>query len=277
MKHKILFPILLLGSINAANADTITVDGDLSDWGISPGSGNSVWTPNAGTDYIVEDQHANYLSPGYGGQAYDAEALYSRIENGTLYIGMATGHNPEKLQNPPHSYGAGDFAIDFGQDGSYELGINVKPIWDTFGVTGEVYNNVTWGLGEFSDNSLTGYVKSEHPTSILNGNSIGTASLAISSSAVTGYGNWQSDEHYFYEVGVALNLLTAAGWNGNAFNIHWTMNCANDSILLATVSTLPGSGSANVPEPSTILLILVALISTLSFSKRKNGVQSLNA
>jgi len=272
MKHKILFPILLLGSINAANADTITVDGDLSDWGISPGSGNSVWTPNAGTNYIVEDQHANYLSPGYGGQAYDAEALYSRIENGTLYIGMATGHNPENT-----SYGAGDFAIDFGQDGSYELGINVKPSWDTFGVAGGVYNNVTWGEGLWNDNSSTGYVKSEHPTSILSGDSLGTANLAISSSAVTGYGDWQNDEHYFYEVGVALNLLTAAGWNGSAFNIHWTMNCANDSILLATVSTLPDSGSANVPEPSTILLILLALISTLSFSKRKNGVQSLNA
>ncbi len=275
MKHKILLPILLLGSINAANADTITVDGDLSDWGISPGSGNSAWTPNAGIDYIVEDQTGpltTYLTPGYGGQAYDAEAMYSRIENGTLYIGMATGHNPENT-----TYGAGDFAIDFGQDGSYELGINVKPGWDSFGVAGGVYNNITWGEGLWSDNASTGYVKSEHPTSILSGDSLGTASLAISSSPVSGYGDWQQDDHYFYEVGVALNLLTAAGWSGNAFNIHWTMNCANDSILLATVSTLPGLGSANVPEPSTALLILLALISTLSFNKRKAGAQSLNA
>jgi len=92
----------------------IVVDGNLADWGIVRGS--TSWVPSAGTHYTVEDAKGNgsyYLSPGWGGQAYDAEAMYARIEGSSLFIALATGHNSRTLNNPAgNSFGAGDFAID---------------------------------------------------------------------------------------------------------------------------------------------------------------------
>ncbi|MDP3032753.1 MAG: hypothetical protein Q8N33_11820 [Rhodocyclaceae bacterium] len=95
-----------------AAALTINIDGNLSDWGVTSLS----WVPSSGVHYTVEDQTGGanaYLNPGYGGQAYDAEALYAAIIGNRLYIALATGHNPRTLQDPArNSYGAGDFAID---------------------------------------------------------------------------------------------------------------------------------------------------------------------
>jgi hypothetical protein len=114
-----------------AQAASVVVDGKIADWGLHQTGKASDWTPNPAlvpsTQYTVEDQTGNantYLSPGYGGQAYDAEALYTFVENNLLYIALITGLSPDTPDNPKaNSYGPGDFAIDFGQDGSYEFGI----------------------------------------------------------------------------------------------------------------------------------------------------------
>jgi hypothetical protein len=62
-----------------AHADPLTIDGNFADWGIRNNGTVAGWTPNSGVLYTVEDQsnaNGGYLSPGWGGQAYDAEALY---------------------------------------------------------------------------------------------------------------------------------------------------------------------------------------------------------
>ncbi len=254
MTSSILFA--LSGTANAA----FTIDGDLSDWGVSQNGNANDWTPNAGIFHTIEDQHSSFLSPGYGGQAYDAEALYAYKDDQNVYVGLATGHNPETAQNPSaNSYGAGDFAFDFGINGQYEMGINVKPGWDTFGVEAGVYHNVAWDEGLWADNTVPGYVKSEHPTSILSGDLLGTALLVISD-AQTGYGEWTNDVHYFYEFSVSLDLLRLAGWNGESFNIHWTQNCANDSILV--------DPPADVPEPGSLMLLMIGMTGIIGIRKK---------
>ena len=128
-------------TFSGAAAAAFTIDGNLNDWGIN----HTTWAPSAGIHATVEDQTGSgsfFLAPGWGGQAYDAEALYAQILGNTLYIALATGHNPTTAQNPgANSYGAGDFAIDFGKNGSYEVGINV--ITGGFGVAGGVYGGAT--------------------------------------------------------------------------------------------------------------------------------------
>lgn len=63
------------------------------------------------------------LFPGWGGQAYDAEALYVHLDTSYLYLALVTGLSPNTPNNPAgNSYGPGDFAIDFldfGQAGSF--------------------------------------------------------------------------------------------------------------------------------------------------------------
>ncbi len=265
--------MIVAGMMASAGAQAIVIDGDLSDWGIQKDIGKAGWTPTANNGIIpnsniqtsVEDWDRStkngYLDPGYGGQAYDAEALYALIEGNTLFIALATGHNPATANSPNNNnFGAGDFAIDFGKNGSYELGINIKPYWDTFGVAGGVYKNVTWELGLWNDNATSGYLKSEHPTSMSNGTQIGAVDSLFISSAKTGYGEWSTDKHYFYEMSINISLLEAAGWDGDPFNIHWTQNCANDSIIVD-----PPSG---VPEPGTLALIPLGLLGLVVLRRR---------
>jgi len=250
--RKLIISSLLLTSITSnVNAATFNIDGDLSDWGVSHNSNANDWTPtaNMGIQYTVEDQNTYKLNPGYGGQKYDAEAIYAHKDtaNNTLSIALATGHNPKTANNPSgNSFGAGDFAIDFGRDGSFEAGINIKPSWDGFGVLAGVYKVTEWALGLW--NTTSDYVKEEHPTSIVEGDYLGLANLAISGPK-KGYGEWTPNHnHYFYEMELSLDLLRDAGWQGESFDIHWTQNCANDSIIVDPPSA--------VPTPGTLVLLL---------------------
>jgi hypothetical protein len=263
--------MIVAGMLSSAGAQAIVinVDGDLADWGIQKNIGAAGWLPtlNSGIHYTIEDQNTSYLDPGYGGQAYDAEAIYALIEGNQLFIALATGHNPNTANTPSaNHYGAGDFAIDFGKNGTYELGINVKPAgWDTFGVAGGVYQNATWALGLW--NAAGAYDPShpeiKNPTSMTAGGTyLGLADLRYTTTAQTGYGQWSTAPHYFYEMSVGLDLLTAAGWDGSAFNIHWTQNCANDSIIVDPPS---------VPEPGTLALLPLGLLGLAALRRRKTA------
>ncbi|MBL8397185.1 MAG: PEP-CTERM sorting domain-containing protein [Candidatus Accumulibacter sp.] len=264
-----------------ASASTITIDGNLADWGID----KTNWKPaDSSVNYTIEDQVGSgsyFLSPGWGGQAYDAEAIYAKISQADqkLYIALATGHNPRTLNQPSaNSFGAGDFAIDFGKDGRFDLGINIKHAlsvqngvytFESFGVEGGVYSNPTWeyGLwtsaGAYTPTGSAAYNPDRlHPTHLLAGTYRGMASLAYTTTPATGYGSRPGDGHYFYEMSVDLALLTRSGWNGQAFDIHWTENCANDSIWVDP----PGS----VPEPGSLTLAALALAGLLG-SRRKTS------
>lgn len=273
MKNTLLFCCAAL--LASPAMASIVVDGNLADWGITRTGSAGDWTPNAGIHYTIEDQTggiSTYLNPGYGGQAYDAEGLYTTFQGSKLFIGLATGHNPLTLNNPAgNSYGAGDFAIDFGKNGIFDLGINVKfvagagGVLESFGVQGGVYANPTWtyGLWNPAGNqvALTNADKN-HPTSLIGGTLIGNANMSFTTVGQNNYGQWKNDLHYFYELSVDTALLMAAGWDGHSsFNVHWTQNCANDSILVDT--------PAYVSEPVSLALMPLGLIGMAAVRRRR--------
>ncbi|HQT31612.1 MAG TPA: hypothetical protein PLE48_13645 [Thiobacillus sp.] len=66
-----------------------TIDANLADWGLQRNGNAGDWTPHAlAKAWTVEDQTGGrgaYLTPGYGGQAYDVEALYVDYDASYLY------------------------------------------------------------------------------------------------------------------------------------------------------------------------------------------------
>jgi len=258
---KSLVSALALTTLMSSSAFAFNIDGNVADWGVTQTGSSSAWNPTTGlvAGYAVEDQHDNYLSPGYGGQAYDAEALYIAYDSSNLYIALATGHNPLMgTSGGPSGYAAGDFAIDFGKNGSWDFGVETT---GSNGMTqGHVYSNVNWMLGQ-------AYPSSAHPASILGGTDVGTGSVVYTTTPATGYGSWTGDQHYFYEVSVPLTAFGNNWANNNEFTVHWTMNCANDAIQAS--AAINGAGGNNLPEPGTLTLLPLGLIGIAALRRNR--------
>ena len=228
-------------------ASAYTIDANLADWGVRRTGNVSDWTPNAQVKaWITEDQTGGLstrLTPGYGGQAYDVEALYADYDSQYLYLALVTGHNP-LTPNSGGSYAPGDFAIDFGRNGSYEFGIETTG--SNGNTRGGVYAVSQWGAGLWG-------AANEGPTSILAGALLGLGEVAYTTSGVANMGAYASDKHFFYEARIPVSLF-GAYWGGGDFAVDWTMNCANDSLKIASV---PG---ATIPEPGTLALLPLGLV-----------------
>jgi len=257
---RFILAFAFLSPLSPAQAVSIAIDGDLKDWIGQPQGQASDWNPLRASTYAsIEDQGGNantYLNPGYGGQEYDAEAMYLEIDNGNLYIAIVTGLSPSKSEWP-----AGDIAIDFGNDGSFEYGI--VTLGDSTnnrggaGDAGEVYEVSEWNYGiwtnpdEYNTSGDSPY-KRAHPTTIRSGTQIGTASLVYQEASYNGsvppLGDLGGD-HYVIEAAVSLDLFDDTLLKKD-FTVHWTMACANDWIQ---------TDPARVPEPPVILLLALGL------------------
>ncbi len=241
-------------------ASAYVIDANLTDWGVHQNGAATDWLPNAQTKaWIAEDQTGGQnsrLTPGYGGQAYDVEALYLDYDAQYLYLAMVTGHNP-LTPNSGGSYAPGDFAIDFGRDGSYEFGI------ETLGndkVQGGVYRVSQWGAGLWG-------AADEGPTSILSGNLLGLAEVAYSTNGISNMGVYTADTHFIYEVRIPTSLFSVY-WGRDDFNVHWTMNCANDSLQVGALHAEP------IPEPGTLALFPLGLISMVWLARHRRRARA---
>lgn len=246
-----------------AGAFSITVDSDLKDWLAAAPTGSSAndWTPvsGQGIKYQVEDQTGTqaYLNPGWGGQTYDAEAIYVQRSATHVNIAVVTGRAPNA-----GGYVAGDIAIDFGLDGVFDYG--VVTLGDTTGIgsAGELYDVSAWNYGLWSAPGIQGDPTTTafglaHPTSVAAGSKLGDVSLSyaeyqydgVSGLGIGEYGD--AGKHYVIETSIALSLLDPA-MSSEAFLVHWTMACANDIVEVDP----PG----NVPAPAPLLLLMTGLL-----------------
>jgi hypothetical protein len=153
-----------------ARADiNISVDGSLSDWGVTPGAD---YTPYAGVSSWIEPAIGSngYVGPGYGGQTFNVEAMYSTIANNYLCFAVITGLPPQGAygwnNNLYQHFYPGDILIDFSPlyipssnpsvpTGNFDYAVETT----TYGVNyehggigsqgaGTLFSNVTPGLAQ---------------------------------------------------------------------------------------------------------------------------------
>ncbi len=235
---------LSLGVAHQPAWASITVDGLLGDWGVTPGpyaAGPSQWTPNAGISFIQEDQNpaVSFLNPGFGGQQFDVEAIYFTQQNSTAYFAVVSGFPLRTVSG----YTPGDFAIDFGSNGSYDFGVK------TVG-THTLYGSPTW--------SNPGLFPASGPSAVTSGTAKGVVQFGYQDSAYSANG------HYAFEIGIPKSLF-GSYWPTSGvldMTLHWTMSCGNDELDLHVHQTIPPT----IPEPSDFLLFGCGLLALAGLS-----------
>jgi len=231
----IFFAVMVL-SVSCNAFASVIVNGYLDDWGVTPGAygPDSQWEPYNGIYHIVEDQNTPQLVPGWGGQQYDAEALYAKKEGSTIYLALVTGMRPSGYQWMP-----GDIYFDFGQGKSYGLKTTDTTVGNIIYQKGTLYKNPLWNTSPYWGGSTD-------PTDMV----LGTGTEKGLSEFVyehTYYDDTSpidyTNDHYVIEAAIPASYFGDDWYTGGI--VHWTQTCGNDAIDLPIPRT---------PEPATALL-----------------------
>jgi hypothetical protein len=113
-----IFLLIFAALVSFTAADAYVINGVLDDWGVTP---HAQWVPSqSGASWIEEDNwgsaHPDFP---YGGEIYDAEALYCQVVGGWAYIALVTS-----FPNAEYNFvRPGDIAIDLDRNGVYEYGL----------------------------------------------------------------------------------------------------------------------------------------------------------
>jgi len=206
-----------------------------------------------------------YVSPGYGGYAYDIQGVYFTYDIENFYFAAIVGMPREGYNgglwngvqwatsaNGPNEF-MGDIALDINNDKVYDYGI------ETGGTPAGRY-----GAGDLEDGALYSVnawtagidFPQSSPVNIKTGTLVDEGALAYDKLIDT------SLYSLYYIESMVPRIY---GFSGT-LNIHLTQTCGNDAADL-TVHVAP------VPEPATVFLFGSGLIGLASLVRRKKIVR----
>jgi hypothetical protein len=236
MKRRVVFLALLGLALTSTGQAAYTIDGNLSDWGVTPFSD---WVPNPPANYTQTDNVNFYNAAAYS-EDYDEEAMYFDNDAQNFYFGVVSSYG----------IGAAALGLDLNEDMTISQHGVVTGLEYAVQVggpnVGQVISNPTWSptiLFQWPD----GWQGSPYKAS--GGTQVGSASVAV------GYYPAMESGTYILEVAVPRNIFpNNGGGNGDLVGVHYTMWCGNDSINLIGDIYAPV-----VPVPGAILLSSLGL------------------
>ena len=263
------------------------IDGNVADWGIAIGDGNSSnfsspavagTVPGKSFFFAREDQNdfagdSGYVGPNYGGQNYDVEFMGVAIDIARLYIAIVTGQRPD---NGFLRFSPGDLRIaaDNGHVYGIELGggpggaAGAGLLTEAGATPGSTYtldaNGRTVGhaaslraVGSVwrNPNWLLDPLPPATPVQMANGGGeqVGTADFAYTRDADP------TSQHTVIELSIERGIFVGA----TALDIYWAPSCGND--VLEINDDLP----ARVPEPGTLGALAAGLFAFRLVRRRR--------
>lgn len=220
------------------------------------------WNMLANDDGVYTN---GFVDPGWGGQAFDAEYLFYKLDGSLLSVGLQTGFNIHKNDGFKYDgkfYYAGDLGLSFdGNTSNYEYAVD-------FGNKARGYNTnaaISAGAGDTDAAGLyrvTTWNNDIHfnqsaPYAMDAGNLLVAAN---SGNFIEGTGTLAGNLSYYNIFIFDLSHIAGLG-QSFTFNAHWTMSCGNDEIE-------GGAQITKVSEPGSILMFALGLFGLVATRRR---------
>lgn len=222
----------------------------------------SLWGSDGWTQFADDEgvKNGGYVDPGYGGQDFDAEYLFYKLEGTVLSLGIQSGFDlvDGKVRFQNKNYYAGDLALSFDNDATnYEYAVDFGLLTkDYYGQTKVDADNNGDGIDAAGLYSVTGW----------NNDIIYNASAPFAmdeGSFIKGLeSNTAGKDGVSYFRTVSFDLAGLGFGNEIELDAHWTMSCGND--------VLEGHVSAEVPEPNSIPLFALGVLALAALRRKKN-------
>jgi len=237
----VILAVLFLG-LNSISSYAYVIDGDLSDWGVTPFTD---WVPDCHrVDYVVEDDFNRPGSDPFW-EGYDLEAMYFNDDADYYYFAIVSSNAYT------NNWASEDMGIDLDLDGEYEFGVDVaNAALNTLSTKG-VYSVDSWKI------------RDGHEYRIDSGTQLGTYDVY---NRFLGYVEPGANPSYTYAIEGRIDKMLLGDLDcGDPFNMHFTRTtCLKDWITVEGTVSYPC-----IPEPAALLLFGPALLGAGLARKKK--------